>query len=314
MMPEEYKPTTPKPFVFVLMPFAKEFDDIYKFGIKGAAEDAGAYAERVDEQMFDEGILERVFNQINKADVVVSDMTGRNPNVFYEVGYAHALGKVVLLLTQDADDIPFDLQHRPHIIYEKSIEKLRKALGERLEWAIGESRRRSLPRVARSFVLSIEGVRVPEDELGEDAPVVDIDPSEKLYRLRVNVLNSSEQESSAITYIYLSATTDSPLLPYTLVRGGLKELTGGPGPVIKSTKRPAQMRPIDPCLGDTGDPLSQRFRLAAMVPFMPPGAVETFQIPLMAVVYLENGQYPFRLSLCLPRGVHDFPFRLKVVR
>jgi hypothetical protein len=40
-------------------------------------------------------------------------MTGRNPNVFYEVGYAHALGKIVLLLTQNGDDIPFDLKHRP---------------------------------------------------------------------------------------------------------------------------------------------------------------------------------------------------------
>jgi hypothetical protein len=44
--------TAPKPFVFVLMPFDPAFKDIYKFGIKGAAEDVGAYAERLDEQMF----------------------------------------------------------------------------------------------------------------------------------------------------------------------------------------------------------------------------------------------------------------------
>jgi hypothetical protein len=60
--------TTPKPFVFVLMPFDEDFKDIYKFGIKGAAEDVGAYAERVDEQMFTANILERIFNQINKAE------------------------------------------------------------------------------------------------------------------------------------------------------------------------------------------------------------------------------------------------------
>lgn len=90
MTARESPPTAPKPFVFVLMPFAQEFDDIYKFGIKGAAQEVGAYAERVDEQMFVEGILERIFNQISKADVIVADMTGRNPNVFYEVGYAHA--------------------------------------------------------------------------------------------------------------------------------------------------------------------------------------------------------------------------------
>ncbi|MCH8039499.1 MAG: hypothetical protein IH977_04040 [Nitrospinae bacterium] len=99
--------------MFVLMPFGGDFLDIYKFGIKGAPEDIGAYAERVDEQMYDEGSLERIFNQINKADIVVADMTGRNPNVFYEVGYAHALNKVVVLLTQKAYRIPTPLPPIP---------------------------------------------------------------------------------------------------------------------------------------------------------------------------------------------------------
>ncbi|HEV7573463.1 MAG TPA: hypothetical protein VGQ21_18350 [Thermoanaerobaculia bacterium] len=71
----------PKPYVFVLMPFGKAFSDIYQFGIKGAAEDAGAYAERLDDQIFTDGILDRIFNQINLADVVVADMTGRNANL-----------------------------------------------------------------------------------------------------------------------------------------------------------------------------------------------------------------------------------------
>ncbi|MDQ3818776.1 MAG: nucleoside 2-deoxyribosyltransferase, partial [Acidobacteriota bacterium] len=99
MIGDENVSTAPKPFIFVLMPFDEQFSDIYKFGIKGAADDVGAYAERVDEQIFTEGILDRIFNQISKADIVVADMTGRNPNVFYEVGYAHALGKKVILLT-----------------------------------------------------------------------------------------------------------------------------------------------------------------------------------------------------------------------
>lgn len=116
-MQNDIKSTKPKPFIFVLMPFDETFNDTYKFGIKGAAEDAGCYAERVDEQIFTEGILERVFNQINKADVIVADMTGRNSNVFYEVGYAHALNKIVLLLTQKAEDIPFDLKHHQHTVY-----------------------------------------------------------------------------------------------------------------------------------------------------------------------------------------------------
>jgi hypothetical protein len=131
--------TAPKSFIFVLMPFKSSFNDIYKYGIKGAAEDAGAYSERIDEQDYTESTLDRIYNQINKADVIVADMTGQNSNVFYEVGYAHALDKIVILLTQDANDIPFDLRHRPHIIYGGQIETLRNLLTQKLKWAINES-------------------------------------------------------------------------------------------------------------------------------------------------------------------------------
>ena len=107
-------PTTkPKKFCFILMPFDDEFKDIYELGIKQSCSDAGAYCERVDEQIYKESIIERIYNQISKADIVIADMTGRNPNVFYEVGYAHALGKTTILLTKDAADIPFDLKHYP---------------------------------------------------------------------------------------------------------------------------------------------------------------------------------------------------------
>jgi len=132
--------TSPKPFVFVVMPLSSDFDDVYKLGIKPACEEAGAYAERVDEQIFEESILQRIYNQISKADVIVSDMTGRNPNVFYETGYAHALGKPVVLLTRTADDIPFDLKHYPHIIYGGRIAELIPELVKRVGFAIARPR------------------------------------------------------------------------------------------------------------------------------------------------------------------------------
>ena len=117
--------------------------------------DAGAYCERVDEQIYNESILERVYNQISKADIIVADMTGRNPNVFYEVGYAHALNKQVILLTQKKKDIPFDLQHYPHIIYEKRIAYLKDELEKRVRWCI-ENPRQSLSKgeVALEFLVN----------------------------------------------------------------------------------------------------------------------------------------------------------------
>jgi len=117
-----------KPFAFVLMPFDREFEDTYLLGIKSAVEQAGMLAERVDEQVFHrEGILERIYNQIETADLVIADMTGRNPNVFYEVGYSHAKNKLCVLVTKNASDIPFDLKHHRHIIY-NSVNELKSKL------------------------------------------------------------------------------------------------------------------------------------------------------------------------------------------
>lgn len=116
------------------MPFDDSFSDIYKLGIQAAAIECGVVAERVDEQTFSETILERIYRQIDIADFIIADMTGRNPNVFYEVGYAHARGKLCTLLTQRVEDIPFDLQHHRHIIYNGSIQTLKDRLLIELLW------------------------------------------------------------------------------------------------------------------------------------------------------------------------------------
>jgi hypothetical protein len=136
--------TRPKPFVFVLMPFKDEFNDVYELGIKPACRAAGAYCERVDEQIFEGSIVERIYNQVAKADIVVSDMTGKNPNVFYETGYAHALGKRTILLTQKVEDIPFDLKHSPHVDYGKGTAVLKRELTKRVKYFIDYPEKRTI--------------------------------------------------------------------------------------------------------------------------------------------------------------------------
>ena len=123
-----------KPFAFALMPFHSDFDDVYQDGIKAACLFAGVDCERVDEQIFVENILERVHNKIAKADIIISEMTGRNPNVLYETGYAHALKKQTIFLAQNANDIPFDLNRYPHIVYNGNITHLKTELVQRLTW------------------------------------------------------------------------------------------------------------------------------------------------------------------------------------
>lgn len=183
-------------FAFVLMPFSDEFDDIYKFGIKETAKNIGIKAERVDEQLYSEGMLSRIYSQIDQADLIITDMTGRNPNVFYEVGYAHAKNKLCLHLTQDTTDIPFDLQHQRHIVYSGSIESLRNQLAENLEWAKKEieNYRKSLIR------LQIREIKTSLDKTKYRATGT--------LNFRVDLYNDSDNTSQEIESIYFYAGND----------------------------------------------------------------------------------------------------------
>ena len=115
-------------YAFVLMPFEPKFDDIYKYGIKKPISELGITCERVDEIQYVGGVLDQVFKGIESARIVIADMTGKNANVFYEVGYCHALKKDVILCTQNVDDIPFDLRGFNHIVYNGKISILEKSL------------------------------------------------------------------------------------------------------------------------------------------------------------------------------------------
>jgi len=124
-----------KPFAFVIMPFSKDFDDIYKLGILEAAKSCDVKAERLDDQLFSEGMMERTYRQIDIADIIIADLSTRNANVFYELGYAHAKDNLCILLTKNASDIPFDLKHRQHVVYGDSISYLKAELIKAINWA-----------------------------------------------------------------------------------------------------------------------------------------------------------------------------------
>jgi hypothetical protein len=317
-MDTKVKSTVPKPFVFVLMPFDPSFDDIYKFGIKGAAEDAGAYAERVDEQIFMEGILDHIFNQINKADVIVADLTGRNPNVFYEVGYAHALGKTVLPLTQKADDIPFDLKQRQHTVYGGKIETLRRELTEKLIWAIGEACIAKEQVIPERFMVSIFGTDIPEASSGAAPPIITGKVSKNDFSIPIYVRNSGFETSPAISYIYLFASNDSELLPceYTsLDRGKLGDLELGmmeAAHTSVSLEVPSAIDIIPVSEEDSQDDLTMQFRMPLTLPSLPPGAVEELHIPLMFRGNPSNVEVRLRLRIHSATRYHDYPFTLKI--
>lgn len=127
------------PNCFVVMPFRPELRYLFLF-IKQHIEDryAGTSCERGDATVLTVPLLDKISNYIKRADVVIADCTGRNPNVFYELGMAHALGKPVVLITADKDaEVPTDIRAFEYIRYEGDdekafVDKLDKALGQLL--------------------------------------------------------------------------------------------------------------------------------------------------------------------------------------
>jgi hypothetical protein len=179
-------------FAFVLTPFAAEFDDVYNIGIKEAAEAVGVLATRLDEQIFLEGMLERIYRQIEVADMIIADMSGKNPNVFYEVGFAHAKQKLCILLTQDPTDIPFDLKHRRHIVYH-SVGDLRAQLTKNLEWAVTE-------------LATIHKSRVRVELRSDGDLTVDEHTAQAELDLKFDFFNDGERPSGDIHAVYFYST------------------------------------------------------------------------------------------------------------
>jgi len=109
----------PNDSCFVMMPFAQPLGDYYEKVYKPAIEKAGLKAIRADTEIFGAGkIMDQVWSGINAAKVLVAELTTRNPNVFYELGLAHALQKPVVLISSNEQDVPFDLKHIRVIYYD----------------------------------------------------------------------------------------------------------------------------------------------------------------------------------------------------
>jgi hypothetical protein len=108
---------------FVIMQFSSPFDDIHREVIKIVCEEFNLEAVRADESYKPAIIISEIAQQIAEAKVIIAEITPANPNVYYEVGYAHALGKPTILLADRAkvSELPFDLSAWRTLFYENSI-------------------------------------------------------------------------------------------------------------------------------------------------------------------------------------------------
>lgn len=104
---------------FVMMPFAAPLGGYYASIYEPAIKKAGLTPVRADTDIFGTGkIIDQIWAGLNRAKVLVAELTGRNPNVLYELGLAHALHKPVVLVSSNEADVPFDVRHVRVIYYE----------------------------------------------------------------------------------------------------------------------------------------------------------------------------------------------------
>jgi hypothetical protein len=116
-----------KKHVFVAMPYSDDMEDTYEFGIKEPVNESGCLCERCDRDVFTGDVLERIKLWIADANVVIADLTGANPNVYLEVGYAWGKGVPTLLIAREGEDLKFDVKAQKCIFY-RNITHLRKQL------------------------------------------------------------------------------------------------------------------------------------------------------------------------------------------
>jgi hypothetical protein len=114
------------PHVFVLMPFDKKIRPVYDGPIKHACRSLRLSVERADDIFSASEIIADIWNAIVNCGALIADCTERNPNVFYELGLAHTIGKPVILISQRNEDVPFDVHYIRFIAYVASPTGLRK--------------------------------------------------------------------------------------------------------------------------------------------------------------------------------------------
>lgn len=152
---------------FVMMPFGTWFDKYYQEIYIPAIREAGFEPVRADELFTTGSVVEQIWEEIVKAKILLADLSGKNPNVFYELGLAHAAVKPVVFTASRVEDVPFDLRHLRVIVYEVQepdwAAQLRKSITDYLKNAAREPEK-SIPHPFRSIAeaAGAETAKVPK--------------------------------------------------------------------------------------------------------------------------------------------------------
>jgi protein-arginine kinase activator protein McsA len=121
-----------KEHIFVAMPFSTEFEDVFYYGIQNAIEANGFTSLRIDKEKFMGDIVAEMFEKIKSSKAVIADLTNSNANVYLELGFAWGKDIKALLITQNIDELKFDVKGRRCIKY-NTIRDLEEQLTEEIK-------------------------------------------------------------------------------------------------------------------------------------------------------------------------------------
>jgi hypothetical protein len=188
---DENKPQPINGTCFVLMPFAESFNEVYR-AIHEAVEDPelNYSCTRADESLRANYIITDILKSLGEAELIIADLTGQNPNVFYELGVTHMVKDLekVIILTQDMKYVPFDLRPFRCIVYEQNQAGLHRLQTTLIDWI-----KKPFREIYRFSVKDGEPYHFPHKLFGTDRCAYDFEFTEIMvfgdavkYNLREN--------------------------------------------------------------------------------------------------------------------------------
>ena len=128
-----------KGICFVLMPFREPFNQYFTEIYAPAIEEAGLIPKRADSLFKAGSVMRDIWEFIQNAVVIIAELTEKNPNVFYELGLTHAIGKPSILVSRSMYDVPFDIRSERTILYDVEQARWSDKLQEVITKAIQET-------------------------------------------------------------------------------------------------------------------------------------------------------------------------------
>ena len=193
------------PTSFVISPFGEPFDTYFSHIIKPALEDCGMYAVRGDSLYRPTTIVDDIWQGIREAKLLIAELTDRNPNVFYELGLAHAISKPVILISKSIDDVPFDLRSIRVLVYDKDHPDWGNKLRVSLTKAIQEVLENPLSAIPTTFKTSVKSSTPEESET-----LIRLEILESLVHRITDGFDESVHKSYAATSNYQDLDVSTP--------------------------------------------------------------------------------------------------------